>query len=423
MENDWPSMPLGDVYDFSSGLSKPRSEFGYGHSFLTFKDVLDNFFIPSALRALVNSSAKEQNACSIRRGDVFLTRTSETQHELGMSCVALKDYEAATFNGFTKRLRPRTGTIVVPEYAAYFFRSPIFRRDVTAMSSMSTRASLNNEMLCRLNIIVPPVDVQTAIGRILKSLDDKIELNRKMNENIEATARAIFKSWFIDFDPVRAKSAGRKPEGMDSATAALFPASFEDSELGKVPKGWRKTTWGNLVTLEYGKSLRSYENCTGPFPVFGTNGQIGFHTEPLCKHPGIIIGRKGAYRGVHFCDTPFFAIDTAFYVEPTDDTELRWAYYSLLNEDINSMDSGSAIPSTSREEFYQLTVEAPPTNVQRRFVSLLNPAWSRKEANERESRTLAAIRDALLPKLISGEILANSHSDQRKGELRNAESH
>src|SRR5208283_3698618 len=156
MATDWESESLSKYYDFSSGLSKSRSEFGFGYGFLTFKDVLDNFFVPGTLTALVNSTEKERATCSVRKGDVFLTRTSETQDELGMSCVALKDYEIATFNGFTKRLRPKPGTRIVPEYAAYFFRGPRFRRAVTAMSSLSTRASLNNEMLARLSIVIPP---------------------------------------------------------------------------------------------------------------------------------------------------------------------------------------------------------------------------------------------------------------------------
>src|SRR5438270_2675077 len=162
--NDWPAIPLGELYDFRSGLSKPRSEFGFGHGFLSFKDIFENYFVPDRLTQLVNSTETERELCSVSRGDVFLTRTSETMDELGMSCVALKDYEGATFNGFTKRLRPKSSTRIVPEYAAYYFRSPKFRRDVTAMSTLSTRASLNNEMLSRLSMIVPPNPVQHSIG-------------------------------------------------------------------------------------------------------------------------------------------------------------------------------------------------------------------------------------------------------------------
>jgi type I restriction enzyme S subunit len=145
--SEWKDIPLGELYEIRSGLSKPRSEFGSGYPFLAFKDVFYNTFVPKRLTQLVRSTLTERKSCSIKRGDVFLTRTSETQNELGMSCIALKDYENATFNGFTKRLRPKPGTEILPEYAGYFFRSPRFRERITAMSSLSTRASLNNEMI------------------------------------------------------------------------------------------------------------------------------------------------------------------------------------------------------------------------------------------------------------------------------------
>jgi len=272
---------------------------------------------------------------------------------------------------------------------------------------------------------LPPPDEQRAIAHILGTLDDKIELNQRMNETLEAIAHALFKSWFVDFDPVRRNmarndrgqtsfGASRNPlpkveggaggEGRIEELDALFPDSFEDSELGEIPKGWKATRWGALVSLEYGKSLGGYAGDYGAYPVYGTNGKIGSHSEPLCNHPGIIIGRKGAYRGVHFCSTPFFVIDTAFYVEPKSPAELRWAYYELLRQDINSMDSGSAIPSTSREDFYSLPVLYPPFEVQQAFVQLLKPCWARREQNNNATRTLAALRDTLLPKLISGEL-------------------
>ena len=122
---------------------------------------------------------------------------------------------------------------------------------------------------------------------------------------------------------------------------------------------WLQTTWGEVARLEYGKAIRDYQNASGDYPVYGTNGPIGFHHTPLCANPGVIIGRKGAYRGIHYSDRPFFVIDTAFYLKPTVDMDLRWAYFCLLTYDINGMDSGSAIPSTSRDEFYKLPVVLP----------------------------------------------------------------
>lgn len=158
---------------------------------------------------------------------------------------------------------------------------------------------------------------------------------------------------------------------------------------------WRKCQWGDLVNLEYGKGLRGYENSDGPYLVFGTNGPIGKHSVPLCNHPGVIIGRKGAYRGVHYSNRPFFVIDTAFYLEPKEDIDLKWAYYELLTNDINSMDSGSAIPSTSRDAFYSLPVNVPPLQIQHSIAHVLGSLDDKIELNRQINETLEEIANSI----------------------------
>ena len=158
---------------------------------------------------------------------------------------------------------------------------------------------------------------------------------------------------------------------------------------------WRHSRWGDLATLEYGRSLRGYQNAAGQYPVFGTNGPIGHGPKPLCGHPGVIIGRKGAYRGVHYSDRPFWVIDTAFYLEPKADIDLKWAYYELLTHDINAMDSGSAIPSTSRAAFYALPVRVPPLDEQRRIAHTLGGLDDKIDLNRRMNHTLEAIARAI----------------------------
>ena len=158
---------------------------------------------------------------------------------------------------------------------------------------------------------------------------------------------------------------------------------------------WKQYHWGDLATLEYGKGLRGYENGTGPYPVYGTNGPVGYHSEPLCKYSGVIIGRKGAYRGVHYSNTPFYVIDTAFYLKPKIDIDLKWAYYQLLTQDINNLDSGSAIPSTSREDFYALPVDLPPLPEQRAIAAVLGALDDKIEVNRRMNQTLEQIAQAL----------------------------
>src|SRR5579884_876727 len=158
---------------------------------------------------------------------------------------------------------------------------------------------------------------------------------------------------------------------------------------------WQEVSWGDLATLEYGRALRGHAESKGRFRVFGTNGAIGWHNEALCLHPGVIIGRKGAYRGVHYSPAPFFVIDTAFYLEPKREIDVRWAYYELLTQNINGIDSGSAIPSTSREAFYTLPVRVPPLPEQRAIAHILGTLDDKIELNRRMSEALVQMARAL----------------------------
>jgi len=181
---------LGELYDISSGLSKGKTFFGHGFPFLTFKTVFNSFFLPNELSELADTTEKEREACSIIKGDVFLTRTSENTDELGMSSVALKDYPNATFNGFTKRLRPKQGVQINPIFASYWFRSTYFRELVKSMSVMTTRASLNTEMIRRLTMPLPTIEEQNTIASILYPFDEKIAINCTVNHHLSSTMSA-----------------------------------------------------------------------------------------------------------------------------------------------------------------------------------------------------------------------------------------
>ena len=152
----------------------------------------------------------------------------------------------------------------------------------------------------------------------------------------------------------------------------------------------KNMAWRDLISLEYGKPVSDKDNINGPVPVYGTNGQIGTSFQKaLCPIPSFIVGRKGAYRGVHFSEKPFSVIDTAFFALPkTNDINLKWAYYKFLTYNINAMDSGSAIPSTDRYELYRIKVNVPEIEVQQRSVAIL-------ESLDNKIKFLAAINHNL----------------------------
>ena len=149
--------------------------------------------------------------------------------------------------------------------------------------------------------------------------------------------------------------------------------------------------WGDLISLEYGKPVKDKSSVDGKVPVYGTNGQIGTsHLKPLCNYPSFIVGRKGAYRGVHYSAVPFSVIDTAFYAESKcDELDLKWAYCKFLTYDINRMDSGSAIPSTDRYELYAIEVELPALSTQKRVVAVLDFIDQKMEINKKINDNLA----------------------------------
>lgn len=157
---------------------------------------------------------------------------------------------------------------------------------------------------------------------------------------------------------------------------------------------WENTTWGSIATLEYGKSLRDYHS-NGPVPVFGTNGKIGYTDKALCASEGIIIGRKGAYRGVHYSNLPFFVIDTAFFLKPKKKIDIKWAYYALKCHDINELDSGSAIPSTSRDDFYNLKAVLPPLAEQKAIAAVLSSLDDKIDLLHRQNATLERMAETL----------------------------
>lgn len=150
--------------------------------------------------------------------------------------------------------------------------------------------------------------------------------------------------------------------------------------------------WGDLISLEYGKPVSDKEMKSGSVPVFGTNGQIGTTNQPpLCPYPSFVIGRKGAYRGVHFSEKPFSVIDTAFYVKSkTEQLDLKWAYYKFLTYDINGMDSGSAIPSTDRHEIYRISLDLPSLEDQRTAASILSSLDAKIANNKKINHHLAS---------------------------------
>ena len=191
---------FSDLYDISSGISSTKEQAGHGAPFVSFSTVFNNYFLPDELSDLMDTSAVDQEKCSVKKGDILITRTSETVDELAMSCVVLKDYPKATFSGFVKRLRPKTTGVAYDKYMAFFLRSEYFRKVINAKTIMTLRASFNEDIFSFLDLYLPDYEEQVKIGDFLYNIEKKIQCNKKINDNLQHQLKLMYDYWFTQFD-------------------------------------------------------------------------------------------------------------------------------------------------------------------------------------------------------------------------------
>lgn len=191
---------FSELYDMSSGISSAKEQAGHGAPFVSFSTVFNNYFLPDELPDKMDTSLREQEIFSVKNGDIFVTRTSETIDELAMSCVALKDYPKATYSGFVKRLRPKTSGIVYNKFIAFYLRSKLFRKTMTNNATMTLRASFNEDIFSFLKLYLPSYDEQVKVGNLLYAMEMKIRKNNVINDNLEQQLMLLYHYWFIQFD-------------------------------------------------------------------------------------------------------------------------------------------------------------------------------------------------------------------------------
>ena len=298
------------------------------------------------------------------------------------------------------RLRPKAG--VDADYLHSVIASADFTQHIQTITTGTAVPHISGKQIQEYKFKLPDIDTQRSIGSLLIAFDDRITLLRETNATLEAIAQALFKSWFVDFDPVRAKLEGRVPEGMDEATAALFPDSLEDSELGLVPRGWRIARLDDFIELAYGKALKATDRVPGEVPVYGSGGVTGSHNASLTTGPAIVVGRKGTVGSLFWEDQPFFAIDTVFYVRTA--IPMTYCFYLLQTLGLAGMNTDAAVPGLNRGNVYRLTVPFPDLAVLDAFDDIVGVIRGRIFGNIQQAQTLATLRDTLLPRLISGQL-------------------
>lgn len=308
-----------------------------------------------------------------------------------------------------------------PRFSFYFLKSLDFSR----YNSGSAQPSLNRNFIYPIPVNIPPLAEQKAVATALGALDDKIELNRRMNATLESMAHALFQSWFVDFDPVRAKLNGRAPAGLNPAVADIFPASFQDSPLGPIPCGWSAQSLPDAIEVNPRRSLKG--GTVAPY--------LDMKNLPTRGHCAEDVVAREFCSGTKFQNgdtllariTPCLENGKTGFVDFLDDGQVGWGSteyivfapkpplpsqfgYLLARSDalrsyaIQNMTGTSGRQRVPSECFSRYMVAVPTPEVARRFGEVTAPLMTKIKANSQESRTLATLRDTLLPKLLSGEL-------------------
>ena len=414
----------------SDGYRAKNEELGGdGYIFLRSGHVTDAHIDLSGVERFRKNLAGKVASKLSKTGDVIITTKGNST---GRVAYMTPDLPQVVYSPHLSFWRSLNHNVLVPGFLRYWSRSREFQGQLDGMKSSTDMApylSLIDQK--RLRITLPKSEEQKGIARILGALDDKIDLNRQMNQTLEAMAQALFQSWFVDFDPVAAKAAGHKPFGMNEATAALFPDRFLESELGLIPAGWSVGTIGQISEIidclhskkperqAEGKPLLQLWNIRDDGlvdmsdPYFISEADYGKWISRMEAVEGDCIitnvGRVGAcaqipmglraalgrnMTGIH-CRREY----------PYPTFLLQCLLSQAMKEEIAlKTDTGTILDALNVKDIPRLRLNLPIDELLILFETKCRPLRAKMEQNTFETKTLATLRDALLPKLLSGEI-------------------
>lgn len=413
---------FSDLYEMSSGISSSKQQAGHGSPFISFSTVFNNYFLPEELPDLMDTSLKEQEIFSVKKDDVFITRTSETVDALAMSCVAVKDYPKATFSGFVKRLRPKTTGIVYSKYIAFFLRSKYFRKVLDCNTIMTLRASFNEDMFSFLYLYLPDYEEQVRIGDLLYKMEMKIRTNNKINDNLEQQILSIYHYLFTQFD---------FPDEAGNPYCSSGGKMLQNDILKRnIPITWKVKTLGELCSFQNGinydkgiigdKDYRiiNVRNISSSSILLGEN-ELDIISLPHKKgdkycvtDDSIIIARSGIPGATRILFKPTTnTIFCGFIIccTPTD-KELQYYltfYLKLLEGSSATQTGGSILQNVSQDTLSSLPVPIPPKMLLDEFNQTVLQTFELIHTNMNETSQLINLRDWLLPMLMNGQATIN----------------
>jgi type I restriction enzyme, S subunit len=402
LPDDWSIIPLEsllrDSKSIAVGVMYPGDHTPGGTPLIKVGDIRDGT-IPFRPSYCISSETNQEYRRTQLAGDELLITLVGNPGE----CVVVKP-EMAGWNAARAIASIKLRDAGLRTYVKAVLESSAGKHLIDAVLNTTVQKTLNLKDIRRLPIPMPSRRAIAEVSFITETLSDRVTLLRESNATLEAIAEALFKSWFVDFDPVRAKMEGRTPDGMEEPMAALFPAELQESELGPIPRGWSIGILEDLLMLQRGFDLPKLGRTAGNFPVIAASGTHGTHVDAMVKGPGVITGRSGVLGRVFLELDDFWPLNTTLWVKEFRRATPCYAYELLRRLDFQSFNAGSAVPTLNRNHVHGLPCVLPSERCVQAYERIALVLHQRARAQSRQAETLVEIRDTLLPRLISGKL-------------------
>ena len=416
----WPKVPLNEIIDLTlSSVDKKSKANENGVQLCNYMDVYSNSFISENLKFMEATATEREIAnCSLFAGDVVITKDSEEHDDIGVPALVREDIPGLVCGYHLAILRPRSSA-VDGAYLFYGLNDSGAQQQFHSYANGVTRFGLRKADIGLVEISLPPLPEQRRIADILGALDDKIDLNRRMNETLEQMARALYKSWFVDFDPVHAKMDGRWQRGeslpgLPTELYNLFPDRLVASVLGEIPEGWALRTVGDIIQIfdrdRIPLNSRQRSQMRGTYRYYGATGVMDYVDDFLFDGVYVLTGEDGSV--VNDDNTPitqyvwgkFWVNNHAHVLKGNDGITEETLYLMLQHVNIRPFVTGAVQPKLSQRNLKSVPLHIAGQKLYRAFADLIGPTFATIRANTQESVTLSALRDALLPRLVSGKL-------------------
>ena len=383
------------------------------------QNVFDYRFEPSGLAYITDAQARELAGAELEPNDVLLNITGDGV-TFGRSCLVPSSVLPACVNQHVMLIRANPEKCVAG-YLAAWLALPETKAYIESFNAGGSRRAITKGHIEAFMLPLPPLEIQREIAAFVVAINDRIDILRQTSATLESIAQALFKSWFIDFDPVRAKAEGREPEGMDAATAALFPDEFDESALGLIPKGWRVRSLDSFASYLNGLALQKYppESDDEFLPVIkiaqlragntvgADRASARLKSEYVAKDGDVLFSWSGSLEVEFWCGGDGALNQHLFKV--TSNEVPKWFYYMATRHFLPGFREIAAHKATTmghiqRKHLTEAMLALPEAAVIRELGLVVGPLMERRIANALQGRELARLRDTLLPRLISGKL-------------------